>query len=127
MKKFTFNNEGFQALQSELHQLSDEDLAKEALQIEANFTQWVGTNFYLDESQLSYLGAIDPRAQRLLAFNTGFAIANRLPISLNKMENATEEEQGKIIWPKSSLTATSGGRDGFTASGELEINIRYEV
>ncbi|RYF25072.1 MAG: hypothetical protein EOO42_04510 [Flavobacteriales bacterium] len=127
MKKFPFNNEGFQALQANFYQLSDEELNHEALQIEANFTQWVETNFYLDEKQVSYLGAIDARVQRLLAFNTSFAIANRLPIALNKTENDTKDEQGKIIWPESSLTAISGGADGFTARGSLAINIRYQV
>lgn len=128
MKKFPFNPAGLSALLAELYQLSDEALAVEALQIDHAFDSWVAAHFSLTERQLAYLHAIDPKAKKFLAFNGSFAVGNRLPIVLHISGEANgSDEQGKIIWPKSSLSARSGGGSSFAAAGSLTIDIIYEA
>ncbi|MFA6276308.1 MAG: hypothetical protein WC622_06140 [Pedobacter sp.] len=127
MKKFPFTNAGFLALQHDLYSLSDEVLKIEADLVLNYFDYWMDNHFELSNNQLSYLKAIDPRAKPLLIFNTSFAIENRLPIILNKARNSNDSEQGKIIWHKSTLSASSGGHTGYKASGALEINIAYQL
>ncbi len=69
---------------------------------------------------------MDERAVSFLAFQTSFAVGNRLPISLHKANPpADDEEIDKIVWPKSTLSAKAGTHFGFEASGTLEIYITY--
>ncbi|TKC10661.1 hypothetical protein FA048_10820 [Pedobacter polaris] len=126
MKKFPFNHAGFQSLQQELYLLSDEVLINEAAQIEINFDQWMNEHFTLSEQQFRYLKTIDPRVKKLLTIYTSFAIGNRLSISLNKAEPSSDDDQGKIIWPKSTLTACYNSNNSYVVSGSLEINISYQ-
>ena len=123
---FPFTNAGFLSLQIELYQLNDEQLATIAKQVYEHFEDWVNEQFELTEKQLLYLSQIDERAKNLLAFNTSFALANRLPISLAKDGESTGDDQGKIIWPQRTLTAKSGANLGFEASGSLTIHISYQ-
>lgn len=127
MIKFPFDNAGFVALQTQCYQLTDEALRLEAEKISTDFDLWMADNFELTARQLAYLLAIDARAKSLLAFDTSFAIGNRLPISLHVEGEPNGDDQGKIIWPKSSFTAHSGGSIGYEAGGTLQINIRYET
>lgn len=127
MNKFPFDNAGFLALQTQLYQWSDEALTRESEKIRADFDLWMAANFELSERQRAYLLSIDARAKLLLAFDTSFAIENKLPISLKVEGEPNGDDQGKIIWPKSSLTASSGGSIGYEAGGTLQINIKYET
>lgn len=124
--KFPFSNVGFHSLQSELYQLNDEQLLIVSQSVDTNFDHWMKEHFEISEQQFSYLKLIDPKVKKLLSFNTSFALANRLPISLAKDGEGTGDDQGKIIWPKSTLSAKSGGQLGFEASGSLTIHISYQ-
>ena len=84
-------------------------------------------HFELVESQINFLQNLDERAVSFIAFETSFAVANRLAISLNKADPPTDEEIDKIIWPKSSLSAKAGTNFEFDAIGMLEINIAYPL
>ena len=123
MKKYPFNNGGFQDLQQQLYVLTDVELEVEAAAIRTDFINWMDSNFDLQPAQLMFIAAIDVKAARWLAEQTAFAIENRLPISLQKETAEEDDEQGKIIWPKSTLTATAG--QGYSASGTLEIHIAH--
>ncbi|MBB2146920.1 hypothetical protein GM921_15555 [Pedobacter sp. LMG 31464] len=126
MKKFPFTNADFLALQHDLYNLNDEVLKIEADLVLNDFDYWMNNHFELSVNQLCFLKCIDARAKPLITFNTSFAIENRLLIILNKARNSNSDEQGKIIWHKSTLTASSGGNTGYRASGTLEINIAYQ-
>ena len=126
MEKFTFTNEGFIDLQALLYQCSDELLEIEGQLVRNDFNSWIKSHFELTAGQNIYLTGIHPKAKTLIEALTSFAIENRLPIKLNKLVSRAVEDQGKIIWPTNTLTATSGGSIGYTASGTLEINIEYE-
>ncbi|MGY3055238.1 hypothetical protein ACVWYG_003453 [Pedobacter sp. UYEF25] len=123
MENYPFTNEGFQDLQQQLYVLTDLELESEAAEIRTDFIAWMISNFALQPSQLIFIGGIEVKAARWLAEQTAFAIENRLPISLQKETPEEDDEQGKIIWPKSTLTATAG--QGYSASGTLEIHIAY--
>lgn len=126
MKKLPFTCKGFQDLQDQLYLQSDDALMQEAKKIQDDFTSWMDEHFELRQTQLLYLISIDKRVLMLIAFETSFAIANRLPIRLNKGEAFNDEQQGKIIWPKSTIVAFSGDKGQYFAKGALEINIEYE-
>lgn len=127
MEKFPFTSLGFDQLQHTLYALNNLELEVEAAFVKNHFDAWISNHFNLSESQLLFLVAIDPKVKAFLAFETSFAIGNRLPILLVKTSTATtpEEEQGKIIRPKSTLSATWGNTMTFHASGTLIIEILY--
>lgn len=134
MTKYPFTNAGFQALQIELYALSNPELHLEAEKIRADFKSWMNGHFILSQDQLQFLSNINDEARTFIAFQTSFAVKNRLPVYLNKILknpgiqiNAGEEPpvDGKIIRTKSKLTAGSDNQGGFNPSGELEIEISY--
>ncbi len=124
MEKYPFSNEGFQGLQQQLYALTNADLDAQAVAIRTGLSAWMDLNFELQPSQLQFINSLETKAVRWLAEQTAFAIENRLPISLTKdTPTENDDEQGKIIWPKSTLTATAGA--DYTASGTLEVHIAY--
>ncbi|WP_113651731.1 hypothetical protein [Pedobacter namyangjuensis] len=127
MEKFPFNAAGFIALQQQLYALPDQQLWAEAENIKNDFDGWMLARFLLTQNQVLFLNAIDSRAKELVAFEASFAIGNRLPVLLVKADPPAEgEEQGKIFWPKSTLTVAWGTNTAYQASGTLEINIYYQ-
>lgn len=128
MEKFPFTATGFTQLQEQLYLLPDAQLEAEAAQIQHNFDDWMASHFELSAAQLLFLSAIDNRLHALLAAQTSFAVGNRLPILLLKANPVAEgDEQGKIIWPKSTLTAIWGPNTTYMPSGILEIHIDYRL
>ncbi|MFN0291596.1 hypothetical protein [Pedobacter helvus] len=127
MEKFPFTSLGFDQLQHALYALTNPELEMEAALVREHFDTWISQHFDLTESQLLFLAAIDPKLKAFLAFETSFAMGNRLPILLLKTSTAStpEEEQGKIIRPKSTLAAAWGNEMTFHASGTLVIEILY--
>lgn len=121
--KYPFTNEGFAALQQQLHQLDDQSLTVEANLIRADFGQWLFSKFELSQNQQSFFLQLTPSAQALYSAETAFAVENRLMVTLDKDEKE-KEEQGKIIWNVSTLKATAGS-NGFVPSGTLTFFIRY--
>jgi hypothetical protein len=83
MMKLEFNNEGFFALQHQLYQLNDEHLKDETDIIRHNFTVWLSHHFDINQRQLAFMEALDQDQLKVIAMDTGFAIENRMPISLN--------------------------------------------
>ncbi|TCC94194.1 hypothetical protein EZ428_05290 [Pedobacter frigiditerrae] len=126
MRKFTFNEAGFQALQQELYQLNNDMLAAEAYQIKNAFAAWVLSKFELAQSQIDFLNKLNEAYVVFMAEQTSFAVGNRLPVSLAKEEApANGDDQGKIVYTKSSLTASNAHPSGFAAGGELLFMISY--
>lgn len=127
MEKFPFTSLGFDQLQRALYALTNPELEIEAALAKDHFDGWISKHFDLSGNQLLFLAALDPRLKTFLAFETSFAIGNRLPILLVKTSTSTtpEDEQGKIIRPKSTLSAAWGNAMPFHASGMLIIEILY--
>lgn len=121
--KYPFTNEGFAELQAQLYQLDDQALTTEANLIRADFSGWLISNFELDSNQQLFLRQIAPSALALYGAETAFAVENRLMVTLDKDEK-DKDEQGKIIWSTSSLSARAG-INSFEPSGTLTFHIRY--
>lgn len=122
--KYPFSNEGFTLLQQALYHQDDASLATAAALVRKDFRAWLIAHFELRESQQQFLLHIDERSAQRFAQETAFAIENRLAILLKKEPKAHKDEQGKIIWDVSTLTAQSGS-SGFKASGTLCFHIAY--
>lgn len=125
--KYSFSNEGFAALQQHLYQFDDARLSEEAAQVSNNFKQWLAQWFALSSGQEKFLASLAPSALALYSAETAFAIEHRLAIYLDKDETGKgneEEEQGKVIWDRSSLSAKASA-GSLEASGTLTFYIRY--
>lgn len=122
--KYPFSNEGFILLQQTLYYLNDAALAATTTAIRQDFKQWLAETFELRDSQQQFLFSIDERSAQRFGQETAFAIENRLPILLKKEPKSHKDEQGKIIWDVSTLSAQSGSK-GFQASGMLCFHIAY--
>ncbi len=123
--KYPFTNAGFIALQQQLYQLDDQSLSAEANLIQTNFGQWLFSNFELSPNQQSFFSQLNASAVALYGSETAFAVANRLMVTLDKDEkDKDKDEQGKIIWSTSSLSAKAG-INSFEPSGTLTFYIRY--
>lgn len=122
--KYPFTNEGFVALQEQLQHLDNQSLSQEANVIRSDFSQWLLTNFELDHQQQTFLTQLASSALSLYGAQTAFAIENRLTVALDKDEK-DKDEQGKVIWDSSSLTAKAG-MNSFEPSGTLTFYIRYK-
>jgi len=126
MKKQPFNASGFKALQDELQQLTEVALQAEAQKISNDFADWIQSNFELKESQIRFLENLDRTFLKFTAEEVAFAVANKRPVTLAKSDPpANDDDQGKIIYTKSSLRASNGTKTGFAAGGELLIEISY--
>lgn len=127
MKKQPFTNIGFANLQSELYKGPDEQLFLEAEAIKLDFKKWMYNQFELEPSQLKFLSELVPSMIVHLSEQTSFAVANRLPVTLNKSEEGKEgDKPGKIINSKSNFSASAGTSIPFLAEGDLTIEILYQ-
>lgn len=124
MQKKPFSQPGFELLQTELYALDDVLLQLEADAIAINFKAWMNQHFELSVKQLTFLNLIDQKAVYFLEMQTSFAVANRLPITLQKTED-DDEKTGKVIKPKSKFTVTADSAGKLSVEGDLEIQIYY--
>lgn len=126
MNKQPFNASGFLRLQEQLQQLPAHALQAEVQKIRTDLTDWILANFELKDRQIDFLKNLDERFVNYTAEQTAFAISNNRPITLAKADPPKEgDEQGKIIYTKSSLRASNAASNGFSAGGELIIEISY--
>jgi len=117
-----FTSAGVAALQAELNALSATDLQTQANLIKSNLPNWVNTNFTLDANQQTYLKGIDSRFLELAAALTGFAVENKLTVSL---KISGEPTTFKLIHLDDNITCDFSP-NGFTASGILEYVVTYQ-
>lgn len=124
--KYPFTNAGFIDLQIQLYAMTDVELKAEAQIIQSDFINWMENNFDLSNKQVFFLENLDTRVTQLVSFLTSFAVENRRPISLHKEDPPPDDnDQGKILKPKSTLSASAGLREPFNATGQLEIHVQY--
>ena len=116
---------GFQALQTELYALPDSELHAESILIKYDFRNWIVTHFILEPSQVVFLDSLPASAITFLADSTSVAVANKLPIYLEKQESPIVPMGNKFIRPKDELEGTASADGSFTVSGQLTIEIGY--
>jgi len=121
MIKCLFTNENFVKLQGDLYKLSDEALRTEAELIQHDFLAWMSVRFNFSEGQIEYLAAIKHGEKKLLAFDISFAVENRLPMSLNKLDH--EKYQEKISLAKNKSHTKSANAISYITNGILQLNI----
>lgn len=124
MEKQPFTNVGFTNLQAVLYALPNEQLFIVADSIDLNFKQWMNDHFELEVTQVQFLASLDNRSIQFLGSQTSIAVANRLPITLQKTGN-DDDKTGKIIRPKSNFTATDSVNGTYQVMGDLTIEIVY--
>lgn len=127
MEKQPLTNIGFANVQAVLYQLPDDALKAEAQSIYLHFKTWMNDHFLLCASQLQFLENLDPVMLDTLSKQTGFAVANRLAVTLAKADGiAHDDKPGKIIGSKNNFNAEAGTGANFQATGDLRIEIRYQ-
>ena len=128
MKKFDLTPAGVQALLAELYQLPDAVLQEKASAFAVDLKGQVANYFILLPEQVAFLLAIDAQTTAFMASSVAIAVANRLPIRLEKPAQTTKRPDPpvKVIEPKPTITASYGSNGVVTADGEVVIVIRYE-
>jgi len=117
MIKSLFTDENFVKLQGDLYKLSDEALRTEAELIQHDFLAWMNIRFNFSEGQNKYLTALKHSEKKLLAFDISFAVENRLPMILNKLD------QEEISSGKNNALTKSENAISYITNGILQLNI----
>jgi hypothetical protein len=123
--KQQFSTEGVAAWQQSLQSSSNQQLQEIAAKITANFKAWLTQTFELTSSQVDYFHHLNASFVQLTAAQIAFAVANRLPVTLNK-PSAAMARGSKLIRDKSKVEAEADGNGNVDASGEVEYEITYE-
>jgi len=119
---------GITKLMNELQRMPQFELEAEANKLHTNFKSWMTSNFELNAKQNNFLNRIDETTTNLIAHACSFALANKLPIYLEKGEKTNvheEKPQLKIIRAISNLTANSSSNGRAAAGGYVTIQISY--
>lgn len=125
MAKEPLTPSGVQQKTTDLYALSDPLLVTAADMIRADFKLWIKDNFLLNAAQETYLNNIDQKFIQLASCQTGFAVENRLPVSLSVVGNISEDIASKLIKTNSSLSCQYTPSSGTTASGSLSFEFIY--
>ena len=128
MKKFDLTPAGVQALLSELYQLPDAELQEKANAFAVDLKGQVAYYFILLPEQVAFLLAIDAQTTAFMASSVAIAVANRLPIRLEKPAQTTKrpDPPAKVIETTPKITAGYGSDGEVIAEGEVVIVIRYD-
>jgi len=126
MNKQPLTPAGFQALQTELYALSESELHEQSILIKYDFKNWIVAHFILEPSQVDFLNALPTSCITFLADSTSVAVANKLPIYLEKQDNPITPMGNKFIRPKDELEGTASSDGSFTVDGQLTIEIGYQ-
>lgn len=122
-----FTQAGVDELLKELYQLPNFELQEEADAMAADFRQWVATRFDLKDNQQDYLKHLDDQTVKLTGNACGFALANRLPIYVEKPVNQTKDEDPPFKNLRTSTNLRSkSAKDGSSAvGGHVTVEISY--
>lgn len=130
MEKQPFDETGLQNLLLELYALPDFELSEQAYAFRNHTKLWINGHFQLDSQQLDFLNDMSGLSINFLAQQGGFALENRLPISLTKTHqassaNETPPKQDKWFTTNSSLTASADITGQTVAGGTLQLEVIY--
>jgi len=126
MQKFPLTSVGFANLQSQLYQLTNQELQSQSSKIMKNFPLWMETNFELNSQQMQHLRALPVPLIEELSSQTAIAIQGRLKVSLIKPDvKPINSYDSKYIKTASQVQVLASDDDEFEAEGELVIQIGY--
>ncbi|MFN0256766.1 hypothetical protein [Pedobacter ureilyticus] len=130
MEKQTFDETGLQNLLNELYALPNQELSEQAFALRNQPKLWIYGHFELDSDQTSFLQHMPNSAADFLGQQGGFAIENRLPVTINKIHSpkrssGEEPKQDKIFKPTSNLSVETDSNGISTAGGTLILEITY--
>ena len=128
VNSFPLTASGINDVMKELQELPRFELLAEAANLAADFKGWMTVHFQLNAKQLVFLNAIDEATTSLTAQACSFALANGLPIYLEKGVKAIiaeEEPQKKIIRTVSNLHSNSASNGESAVGGYVTIQINY--
>jgi len=119
---------GINEVMKDLQAMPQFELEAEAAELKSNFKGWMAGRFELSPKQLTFLNGIDETTTTLTSQACSFALANGLPIYLEKGSKAVvaqEKGQMKIIRAISNLNAGSSSDGNVTVGGYVTIQISY--
>jgi hypothetical protein len=90
-----------------------------------DFKNWVIDRFDFTSDQINFLYGLPEESVSFMASNASFAIANKLPIVLEKDDAPISLRGNKFIRPKSELSSSATDGGSFEAEGQLIIEIGY--
>lgn len=130
MEKQPFDETGLQQLLTELYALPDFELSEQAFAFRNHTKLWINGKFDLDPQQLAFLQEMSPAAINFLAQQGGFAIENRLPVTLVKTHQSAEPsqdppKQDKWFTTSSSLNTAIDGNGHTVPGGTLQLEVVY--
>lgn len=119
---------GINEVMKDLQAIPQFELQAEAAKLSSNFKGWMAEHFELSSKQLTFLNAIDETTTLLTAQACSFALANGLPIYLEKGDKELVpgvKGQMKIIRAISNLNAGSASDSSVSVGGYVTIQISY--
>lgn len=130
MEKQPFDETGLQQLLTELYALPDFELSEQAFAFRNHTKLWINGKFDLDAQQLAFLAEMSPAAINFLAQQGGFAIENRLPVTLVKTHQPADPgqdppKQDKWFTTSSSLNTAMDGNGNTLPGGTLQLEVVY--
>ncbi|MEE1946436.1 hypothetical protein VRU48_15030 [Pedobacter sp. KR3-3] len=97
MNRYEFSQSGIDEKLATLYASSEEEIAIEAEQANADFAKWVDDNFILTADELAFLYRIDPKFLGDAGVQTAQAITDRVPIKLTRFPRPGEGGEKYII------------------------------
>ena len=118
----TLTPSGVQLKMDELYALSDPALQLEAESLQSDYQGWIAANFTLTTEQQTYLANLDALFIEYAAFNSAFAMRNRLSMSLAILNPSAAS---KLVRTISSMIVTQEPTGGVTISGSFDYEFEY--
>src|SRR5690606_42043722 len=118
----TLTPSGVQLKLDELYALSDPALQLEAQSLQSDYQGWIAANFTLTTEQQTYLANLDALFIEYAAFNSAFAMRNRLSMSLAILNPSAAS---KLVRTISSMIVTQEPTGGVTISGSFDYEFEY--
>ena len=128
VNNYALDASGINEVMKDLQAIPQFELQAEAAELNSNFKGWMVEHFELSAKQLTFLNGIDETTTTLTAQACSFALANGLPIYLEKGSKAVvaqDKGQMKIIRAISNLNAGSGSDGSVSVGGYVTIQISY--
>lgn len=125
MNKIPFTQAGVDQLLEDLYSLPASELKDQSILVHYDFKNWVFDRFDFTSAQIDFFYGLPEESISFMATNASFAIANKLPIVLEKEGTPIGLRGNKFIRPKSELSSSATENGSFEADGQLIIEIGY--
>ncbi len=126
---YAFTQTGVDALLQEIYDLPKFERNAEAEFMLSNFQDWMAAHFELKPSQLNFLKNLNAETLSLTAAACSFALANQLPIYLEKQAKITPDPEPeppfKTLRTSSNLKSNSANDGSWSVSGYVTVSIGY--